>query len=186
MLSENRTELKVQILLKQFVRTEPGSPFADEISLILDSYLSKTLKNIRHSQGGLEPYDIRFFNSLIPYSVLAKELVEKFVEAPQQAFDENGDAIPEWDNVPPAVRKKREESCAFNSNSKSSDQIRNDKSATSIEKQRSIVHDEAIIRRQHELFKIDVNQENLGQVMELLLKDHSVGKNPEGAEEQAS
>lgn len=47
MLSENRTELKVQILLKQFVSAEPGSPLANEISLILDSYLSKTLTTMK-------------------------------------------------------------------------------------------------------------------------------------------
>ena len=104
MLSENKAELKIQILLKQFVSTEQGSKLANEISLILDSYLYKTLNTLRHSQGNLDPYDIRFYSSLIPHSILAKELIEKFVRTPEQAFDENGIANPAWDTVPAHVK----------------------------------------------------------------------------------
>ena len=97
MLSENRTELKIQILLKQFVSTEQGSKLASEISIILDSYLSKTLNTIKHPGGSIDPYDVRYFNSLIPHSILAKELIYKFVDTPEQAFDEFGTANPSWD-----------------------------------------------------------------------------------------
>ena len=98
------------------MRSEAGSQFANEISLILDSYLSKISNSIGHNSGSLDPYDVRFYNTLIPHSCLAKELIKKFVDTPQLAFDENGEPKPDWDNVPDSIKKAREISCTFNNN----------------------------------------------------------------------
>ena len=105
---------------------------------------------------------------MIPHSCLAKELIEKFVETPQQAFDENGEPNPDWDTAPDSVKKQREYSCTFKSNLEGA---KDNKSNSTNQQMKNLVHDEAIIRRQQELYKIDINQENQNQVMELLLRD---------------
>ena len=43
MISNNEKELSVQMLLRQFVNSQSGSPFANEIQLILDTYIDRTL-----------------------------------------------------------------------------------------------------------------------------------------------
>ena len=45
-----------------------------------------------------QDYDINFFQKIIPYSILAREMVKKFIETPKKAFDQMGNPESEWDN----------------------------------------------------------------------------------------
>lgn len=80
--------------------TEQGSDFAGELKILLDAYLAKSLRTTHP-----DPFDIRFYSNLIPYSMMAKELINKFIDTPALAFDEYGEVNPEWDNVPYHVIK---------------------------------------------------------------------------------
>ena len=56
-------------------------------------------KSLRKNKGKLNPvYDINFYQKQIKYSCVAKELNEKFIKLPLEAFDQVGNIQGEWDN----------------------------------------------------------------------------------------
>lgn len=127
------------------MRSEQGSPFANELSIILNSYLLKTLRTFKLPRGDPDPYDFTFFNSLVPHSILAKELIQKFVDTPNQAYDDEGMEDPDWENAPARIKKKREKSCVFNDHA----QIKADEKPQSINQPPSTMsaQDESLIRK---------------------------------------
>ena len=98
MVSDREPTIRVLNLLRTFVSVPKGSPFADELSKILDFYVAKTLR----PNPGLETmviYNQLLYDSLIPYSVLGKELQHLFVDLPEHMFQPDGEPRPEFDAV---------------------------------------------------------------------------------------
>ena len=58
-------------------------------------------------------YDASFFGKLVGYSCLAKELVSKFIEAPKQMFDEEGNPNPKYEEASAYEKRKRQDCCMF-------------------------------------------------------------------------
>ena len=88
--------IKILQLLKIFTKTPQGSPFGEELALIVDYYIQKSIKS-KPLASQQQVYDITLFHKLIPYSSLAEELHHLFMVLPHQAFNDQGDHLPEED-----------------------------------------------------------------------------------------
>ena len=93
--------LKILTLLRVFVTSPKGSPFANEIMSILSFYVAKTLRSDTSNTKEVV-YDLALYNKLVPYSSLATELVYKFTVLPHKAFLPTGEPNPEFEAASPA------------------------------------------------------------------------------------
>ena len=120
-----------------------------ELSKILDKFLKGLMVSGRRKLVPPAPYDQTFFQRLIPDSVLVQELVEKFIEEPNRAFNRSGEFKTAWLLVKESEKEKREQSCMFGPEEPTADEVQ----VMNLNKtamQEKYIAD--LIRRQHTLF----------------------------------
>jgi len=192
LIAEGRPQLTILQLLRQFVCTPKDSPFALELHQLIRHHLDThlLLRKVgykRSSEAAIVSYDYYKFRTLIPYSTLAAELMRKFVDMPKLAFDKEGRINqPYFDDVSEDELEERRQSCMF-----SPDPTEHDPNATAIwrESQKmwnqmrksnqfsktksslgtGATHD-AEIRRHADLFKLNMNEENLDNIAKSLIR----------------
>ena len=154
MVADNQKVLRILSLLRTFVSSPKGSEFANELVLVLDYYVQKTLTPTKENKT-IVVYDKRFYCKLIKYSCLAQELVELFIEVPNRAFLKSGDIKPDVDCTLAA-------SCLFPPEEEEPNEIEPGPKGTYESQQE--------IRRYESLFKLKVNSENLPMLLAELLR----------------
>ena len=163
MVSDNQKVLSILNLLRTFVSSPKGSEFANELVIILDYYVQKTLTPTKENKT-IVVYDKTLYYKLIKYSCLAQELVELFIEVPNRAFLKSGDINPAFDCA-------LERSCLFppeEADANETHQVPQVDGTRTYESQQEI-------RRYESLFKLKVNSENLPMLLAELLKYRNSG-----------
>ena len=147
-------------MLRHFVNTEQGSLLSYEIWKLLECYIEKSIRP-KELVKTKQVYDINFFQKLIPYSVLARELVKKFIDTPANAFDFQGNPDPEWDRPSEFELNDRRKSCMFAISRSSHLMIaKNSKLQGG-----NLYENEIDIRRYKPLYMHKINEENLDVLM---------------------
>ena len=114
--------------------------------------------------------------------MLAKELHEKLITVPEQAFDVRGDAVEDYDDVDQFTLSKRNDSCMHPMTASSMIMLANNKSSHNKNKLSAkgskntsfnYYEAEMEIRKHSDLFKHKLNDENLDTLLEELMKHSS-------------
>jgi len=160
MVSDNQKVLSILNLLRTFVSSPKGSEFANELVIVLDYYVQKTLTPAKENKT-MVVYDKNLYNTLIKYSCLAQELVKLFIEVPNRAFLKSGDINTDFDFT-------LETSCLFPPEEEDANETDQGPKGTFIANRGYESQQE--IRRYQSLFKLKVNSENLPMLLAELLK----------------